>query len=164
MAACVAEAGEVVLQDESGDQAGQAVQAGAVDVVDVDEVSAAAWRGKEVVTPARGRPTVVRQYVDGLSTLTLTLTQEQGLDAADGDHNSGSRRDENQSRGRRTTCRSGFHSPPQKPLRKLDRHVSMVEWLGRGWAQGRRFYFAQPSRLADGQKCRARMRHRNSEA
>lgn len=48
VAACVAETGEVVLQDEAGDEAGQAVQADAV------VVHAAALRGEQVVVPVRG--------------------------------------------------------------------------------------------------------------
>lgn len=51
VAACVAETGELVLQDEAGDEAGEAVEAEAADVVAVD---ATALRGEEVVVPAKG--------------------------------------------------------------------------------------------------------------
>lgn len=54
VAACVSEAGEVVLQDKAGDEAGEAVQADAV------VVQAAALRGKAVIVPVRGRCQAVR--------------------------------------------------------------------------------------------------------
>lgn len=54
VAACVSEAGEVALQDEAGDEAGEAVQADAV------VVQAAALRGEAVVVPGRGRCQAVR--------------------------------------------------------------------------------------------------------
>ncbi|KAG6357901.1 hypothetical protein INS49_013784 [Diaporthe citri] len=54
VAACVSEAGEVVLQDETGDEAGEAVQADAV------VVHAAALRGEAVGVPVTGRCQAVR--------------------------------------------------------------------------------------------------------
>lgn len=64
VAACIAEAGEVVLHNEAGDEAGEAVQIEAVGAGDVVEVGTAAtlW-GEEVIVSVRGRHQAVRNHI-----------------------------------------------------------------------------------------------------
>lgn len=134
--ACVAEAGEVVLQDEAGDEAREAIQADVAVVV----VDAAALRGEDVIVPV-GRATLGRQPMHQ-EVIIRAYKNHHGHETEPGRRIRG-RRLGSEIRGRHTASRSGFRNQHQM----LYEHVSTMARL-RGRAGPGSSHSAQPSRPA----------------